>query len=63
MKIRDPDKGIGEDPTLGEYLAARGYEHVCWLSYNRLLVRRDEGALLERARRIAQHTATAKTAG
>ncbi|MCZ7632121.1 MAG: FkbM family methyltransferase [Phycisphaerales bacterium] len=57
------DHGLGADPTLAEYLGARGYEHVCWLSYNRVLVRRDEGALLERARRIAQHTATAKTAG
>ncbi len=57
------DHGLGADPTLAEYLGARGYEHVCWLSYNRVMVRRDEGTLLERARRIAQHTATGKTAG
>ncbi len=57
------DHNLGDDPAILDHLAANGYEHVCWISYNRLLVHRDEAGLLERARRIAQHTATAKTAG
>ncbi|MEZ6241720.1 MAG: FkbM family methyltransferase [Phycisphaerales bacterium] len=57
------DHNLGRDPAILNHLAANAYEHVCWISYNRLLVHKDEPALLERARRIAQHTATAKTAG
>lgn len=57
------DHNLGRDRAILDHLARHGYEHVCWISYNRLLVRTDEPALLERARRIAQHTATAKTPG
>ncbi len=57
------DHNLGRDPAILNHLAANGYEHVCWISYNRLMIHRDEAGLLERARRIAQHTATAKTAG
>lgn len=57
------DHALGRDSALVAHLSARGYEHVCWLSYNRVLVRSDEPALVERARRIAQQTATATTAG
>jgi FkbM family methyltransferase len=48
------DHAMGRDPTLADALAARGYEHVAWIAYNRLFLRRDEPALLARARAIAQ---------
>lgn len=48
------DQAMGRDTTVLDYLVARGYEHVCWLSYNRLLVRKDEPSLLARARQLAQ---------
>jgi FkbM family methyltransferase len=48
------DQAMGRDTTVLDYLTARGYEHVTWLSYNRLLVRKDETALLARAKQLAQ---------
>jgi len=48
------DHSMGADAALLEHLTARGYEHVCWIAYNRLLVRTSETDLLERARRLAQ---------
>lgn len=48
------DQAMGRDTTVLKYLESRGYEHVCWLSYNRLMVRTDEPALLARARQLAQ---------
>lgn len=48
------DHSMGADRALIEHLTSRGYEHVCWLAYNRLLVRSSEGALLARARQLAQ---------
>jgi FkbM family methyltransferase len=57
------DHSMGSDPALLNYLSERGYEHVTWISYNRLMIRREETALIERARDIAQHTAAARAAG
>lgn len=48
------DQAMGRDTTVLNYLVGHGYEHVTWLSYNRLLVRKDEPALLARARQLAQ---------
>ncbi len=48
------DQAMGRDTTVLDSLTARGYEHVTWLSYNRLMVRKDEPALLARARQLAQ---------
>jgi FkbM family methyltransferase len=48
------DQAMGRDTTVLDYLTARGYEHVTWLSYNRLLVRKDEPELLARAKQLAQ---------
>jgi FkbM family methyltransferase len=48
------DQAMGRDTTVLDSLTARGYEHVTWLSYNRLLVRKDEPALLARAKQLAQ---------
>ncbi len=48
------DQAMGRDAIVVDSLRGRGYEHVTWLSYNRLMVRRDEPELLERARRLAQ---------
>lgn len=57
------DHSMGSDPALLNYLSERGYEHVTWISYNRLMIRREETGLIERARDIAQHTAAARAAG
>lgn len=48
------DQAMGRDTTVLDYLVGRGYEHVTWLSYNRLMVRKDEPELLARARMLAQ---------
>ncbi|MFN0131828.1 MAG: FkbM family methyltransferase [Phycisphaerales bacterium] len=48
------DQSMGRDPELHDYLAKRGYEHVMWLSYNRVMIRRDRPELLARARSLAQ---------
>jgi FkbM family methyltransferase len=57
------DYGLGRDPAILDHLSARGYVHVAWLSYNRLLIHKDETELIQRAHAVTQHTATAKTAG
>lgn len=48
------DQSMGRDLALHDYLAARGYEHAMWLSYNRVMVRKDRPDLLARARSLAQ---------
>lgn len=48
------DQAMGADKTLVEYLDKKGYDHVMWLSYNRVLVRRDRPDLMARARQVAQ---------
>lgn len=48
------DQAMGRDSTLVDYLATKGYEHIMWLSYNRILVRSDRPDLLLRARQVAQ---------
>lgn len=57
------DHHLGADDAILKHLESRGYVHVCWISYNRLLVHAQERELLARAHRTAQHTATARTAG
>ena len=53
------DHRTGTSP-LATWLHGKGYEHAAWVAHNRLFVRRDEPALLERARRLAQHTGDAR---
>jgi len=48
------DQAMGADRTLVDYLDGKGYDHVMWLSYNRVLVRRDRPDILARARQVAQ---------
>ncbi len=57
------DHNLGSDTEILSGLTARGYVHVCWLSYNRLMIHKNETDLIQRAHRVSQHTATAKTAG
>lgn len=57
------DHNLGSDTEILTHLTRRGYVHVCWLSYNRLMIHKDETDLIERAHMVSQHTATAKTAG
>lgn len=57
------DHTLGADTRILDHLTRRGYVHVCWLSYNRLMIHKDEAGLIERAHKVSQHTATAKTAG
>ncbi|MGE4198473.1 MAG: FkbM family methyltransferase, partial [Phycisphaerales bacterium] len=48
------DQAMGADGTLLEYLEGKGYRHIMWLSYNRVLIRRDRPELIERAAQVAQ---------
>ncbi len=48
------DQAMGADRTLLEYLEGKGYQHVMWLSYNRVFVRRDRADLLDRVKQVAQ---------
>lgn len=48
------DQAMGADRTLLNYLEGKGYQHVMWLSYNRVLIRKDRPDILERARQVAQ---------
>lgn len=57
------DHNLGSDTAILSHLTGRGYIHVCWLSYNRLMIHKDETDLIARAHQVSQHTATAKTAG
>lgn len=57
------DHGLGEEPELLRTLEAHGYEHATWVWRNRVMVRRDEPGLLERARDLAMATAAARTPG
>lgn len=50
------DHGTERTNALRRSLESRGYEHAAWVAHNRVLIRKDEPALLDRAIRIAQHT-------
>jgi len=52
------DHTLDDRSELGLHLETRGYEHLGWLSYNRVAVRRDEPAVLERARVLLHRTNT-----
>lgn len=48
--IEDLSMGLGKNGrVIREYVEAKGYQHVGWLAYNRLFIRADESALLQRA--------------
>lgn len=50
LLIEDLSMGLGpKGKTIREYAEARGYRQVGWYAYNRLLIRADEPALLQRA--------------
>ncbi len=57
------DHTLGSNTDILNHLTARAYVHVCWLSYNRLLIHKDDTDLIARAHQISQHTATPTTAG
>ena len=48
------DNTMGKDPAVLEYLRTQGYIDVCPLGLNIVFVHKDETALLERARQMAQ---------
>lgn len=45
------DNAMGKDPALANYMANKPYVFAGWLAVNRLYVRKDEAALLERLKR------------
>jgi len=54
------DHARAEGSPIGRYLRERGYEDAAWFAFNRLMIRRDEPALLLRARSIAYSTDSAR---
>lgn len=56
LLVEDHRQGVS---PLARWLDSKGYEHAAWVAHNRLFIRRDEPALLERARRLAQHSGDA----
>lgn len=46
------DHTMDDASPIAAYLTARGYTHACWFAWNRLFIRNDETALLERAGEI-----------